>query len=533
MSVTDAGDGTATLAGTPLNADVGGNSVVLQVADTAGATDTQSFTVTVANTNDDPTVATAISDASTDEDAAYSLDISSNFADVDAGDTLSYTATGMPTTLTMSTAGVLSGTPVNADVGVHTIVVTATDDATTAGSVTDTFELTVVNTNDPTLGSVTVTGDTYDDAVLTAVTSLLTDDDGMGTFAYQWANQDGDVTGATSSTYTIPSCESTAVCSVLGNTYTVTVVHTDATGDSSTTIPASDATSAVTLNPSGDLDGDGLINSVDTDDDGDGWIDTADTFPTDSDEWVDTDSDGIGNNEDTDDDGDGVADTDDDFPLDSTEQYDADGDGWGHNADSDDDGDGIEDTVDTDDDGDGDPDATDQFPNNPSEWDDTDSDGTGDNADTDDDGDGVDDVSDAFPLDSTETLDTDGDGTGNNADTDDDGDGFSDADEDTNCGEGNDPLDASDMPTDTDGDLSCNALDDDDDGDGVVDTSDAFPLDPSETTDYDNDGTGDNADTDDDNDGYADDVDAFDNDVDAWTDTDGDGLADEIGRAHV
>ena len=54
------------------------------------------------------------------------------------------------------------------------------------------------------------------------------------------------------------------------------------------------------------VDGDTIINSVDTDDDGDGYIDTSDAFPTDSTEWADTDSDGIGNNADTDDDGDGV-----------------------------------------------------------------------------------------------------------------------------------------------------------------------------------------------------------------------------------
>ena len=398
----------------------------------------------------------------------------------------------------------------------------------TAGSTgTQTFTISVTNTDDATTGTVTISGDAYDDEVLTAVTSALADDDGIGTFAYQWADADGDITGATSSTYTIPACESTAVCSSLGKTYTVTVTHTDAYSVVQT-MDASAATSAVTLNPDGDLDGDGIINSADTDDDGDGWIDTSDAFPTDSDEWLDTDSDGIGNNEDTDDDADGVADADDDFPLDSSEQWDADGDGWGHNADADDDGDGIEDSVDDDDDGDGDPDATDQFPNNYNEWDDTDSDGIGNNADTDDDGDGVEDADDAFPLDSSETLDTDGDGTGNNADTDDDGDGYSDDDESTNCGESNDPLDSTDTPTDTDGDMSCDTLDDDDDGDGVVDASDAFPLDPSETTDYDGDGTGDNADTDDDNDGYNDTVDAFDNDVDAWTDTDGDGLADDF-----
>ena len=44
----------------------------------------------------------------------------------------------------------------------------------------------------------------------------------------------------------------------------------------------------------------------------------------------------------------------------------------------------------------------------------------------------------------------------------------------------------------------------DGDGDGVEDSSDAFPLDPSETLDTDNDGIGNNSDTDDDNDGYSD-----------------------------
>ena len=45
--------------------------------------------------------------------------------------------------------------------------------------------------------------------------------------------------------------------------------------------------------------------------------------------------------------------------------------------------------------------------------------------------------------------------------------------------------------------------------DGVSDTSDAFPLDSSESVDTDGDGAGNNADTDDDNDGVADSSDAF------------------------
>lgn len=55
---------------------------------------------------------------------------------------------------------------------------------------------------------------------------------------------------------------------------------------------------------------------------------------------------------------------------------------------------------------------------------------------------------------------------------------------------------------DTDGDSQGNACDTDDDNDGVPDTSDAFPLDPTESVDTDGDGIGDNADTDVDGDGY-------------------------------
>ncbi|XOV89502.1 MAG: M12 family metallo-peptidase [Pseudomonadota bacterium] len=67
-----------------------------------------------------------------------------------------------------------------------------------------------------------------------------------------------------------------------------------------------------------DTDGDGLVNSIDTDDDNDGVPDVDDAFPLDNSESVDTDGDGTGNNADTDDDGDGVLDVDDAFPLDPT-----------------------------------------------------------------------------------------------------------------------------------------------------------------------------------------------------------------------
>ncbi|HAP64947.1 MAG TPA: hypothetical protein DCR93_37510, partial [Cytophagales bacterium] len=50
------GAGAATLTGRPTNDEVGTHEVVLVVTDASGATDTQSFTVAVANTNDVPTM---------------------------------------------------------------------------------------------------------------------------------------------------------------------------------------------------------------------------------------------------------------------------------------------------------------------------------------------------------------------------------------------------------------------------------------------------------------------------------------------
>lgn len=64
-----------------------------------------------------------------------------------------------------------------------------------------------------------------------------------------------------------------------------------------------------------DLDGDGLVDWLDTDNDGDGVTNTQDAFPLSPAEWLDTDADGVGNNADPDDDGDGLPDSVDANPL--------------------------------------------------------------------------------------------------------------------------------------------------------------------------------------------------------------------------
>jgi beta-glucanase (GH16 family) len=78
--------------------------------------------------------------------------------------------------------------------------------------------------------------------------------------------------------------------------------------------------------------------------------------------------------------------------------------------------------------------------------------------------------------------------------------------------------------TDTDSDGIGNNSDADDDGDGVLDAQDAFPLNNSESLDTDNDGIGNNADTDDDGDGVSDSSDAFPLNSSETLDTDSDGI---------
>ena len=172
-TVVDLGTGTAVLSGTPENGDVGTHSVVLTATDASSASTTQTFTITVTNTNDAPTVASAIADVTNAEDAAYSLSVSGMCTDVDAGDGLAYSISGAPSTITIS-GTTISGTPVNADVGTHTITVTCTDDAGATAS--DAYVLTVTNVNDaPDFTSTAVTAATEDAAYSYTVTATDVD----------------------------------------------------------------------------------------------------------------------------------------------------------------------------------------------------------------------------------------------------------------------------------------------------------------------------------------------------------------------
>jgi hypothetical protein len=116
------------------------NTVVVTASD-GSLSGTATFAWTVTRTNRAPTV-TSPGDQSSVEGATISLAIQASDPD---GNTLTYTATGLPTGLTINaTSGVISGTIAFGAPATNTVVVTASDGSLSG---TATFAWTVTNTN--------------------------------------------------------------------------------------------------------------------------------------------------------------------------------------------------------------------------------------------------------------------------------------------------------------------------------------------------------------------------------------------------
>jgi hypothetical protein len=140
--------------GVPQDADVGVYALTVTATGADGATNTDTFTLTVSNINQAPSVAHPLSDPSATQDAAFSFTVPADtFVDPDAGDSLSYGATlangaALPAWLSFDAATLtFSGTPGNGDVGKLKIALTATDGG--GAKAIDNFVLTVANVNDP------------------------------------------------------------------------------------------------------------------------------------------------------------------------------------------------------------------------------------------------------------------------------------------------------------------------------------------------------------------------------------------------
>ncbi|HEB86949.1 MAG TPA: tandem-95 repeat protein [Gammaproteobacteria bacterium] len=150
LTLTDNGNGTATLSGTPANADVGNVSVDLTVTDngTGNLTGTQSFTLNVANVNDAPTVTSGgiiLFQESSDT-------VQVNVSDPDVGDTFTYAVTRQSTTggngATVDANGLVTYDAIGATAGTDSIEVTVTDQAGAGIAVPVTIAVTVNTTGE-------------------------------------------------------------------------------------------------------------------------------------------------------------------------------------------------------------------------------------------------------------------------------------------------------------------------------------------------------------------------------------------------
>ncbi|MCZ8221800.1 MAG: DUF4347 domain-containing protein [Acidovorax sp.] len=137
---------TRTFSGTPANGDVGVLSIDVTVNDGNGGSATDTFQITVSNTNDAPTVANAIPNRSGTEGLAFSYTLAANtFTDVDVGDVLTYSAQlagggALPTWLSFDPATLtFSGTPTAAS----TITVEVIANDGNGGSVSDSFDVVI------------------------------------------------------------------------------------------------------------------------------------------------------------------------------------------------------------------------------------------------------------------------------------------------------------------------------------------------------------------------------------------------------
>jgi large repetitive protein len=124
----------------------GPTTITYTISDGNGGTATATVNVTIAPINDAPTTDTPLPNQANPDGDAVSINVAPNFSDLD-GNPLSFTATGLPAGLTISAAGVISGTidPAASQLngGIYSVTVTASDG--NGGTTTSTFVWTVNN----------------------------------------------------------------------------------------------------------------------------------------------------------------------------------------------------------------------------------------------------------------------------------------------------------------------------------------------------------------------------------------------------
>ena len=224
------------------DADVGGVvRVVISYTDGQGFANsvTSSATAAIANVNDAPTGGASITGTATEDQILTAV---STLADADGLGTLHYqwqhdVGSGFVNVGSDQATYTLG----DADVGgVVRVIISYTDGQGTVESATSSATAAIANVNDAPTGGVSITGTRTEDQVLTADTSALTDDDGLGTLHYQWQRNTGSGfanVGADQSTYTLSDADVSGLIRVVtsytdqqGTAETVTSTATAAIG---------------------------------------------------------------------------------------------------------------------------------------------------------------------------------------------------------------------------------------------------------------------------------------------------------------
>ncbi|MFO6424100.1 choice-of-anchor U domain-containing protein [Motilimonas sp. KMU-193] len=218
-----------------LTQDDVGQAITVTVSYTDGGSTleskTSNATAAVANVNDAPTGSVTISGTATQGET---LTANNTLADADGLGTLSYQWKRGGSDVSGATSS--SYTLTQDDVGeTITVTVSYTDGGSTAESKTSDATAVVTDTNDAPTGTVTISGTATQGQTLTA-NNTLADADGLGALSYQWKRGGANISGATSSTYTLTQDD-------VGETIAVTVSYTD--GGSTAESKTSNATAAV------------------------------------------------------------------------------------------------------------------------------------------------------------------------------------------------------------------------------------------------------------------------------------------------
>ncbi|MFF7709138.1 Ig-like domain-containing protein [Pseudomonas sp. NPDC007930] len=173
----------------------GTDTFTYQVTDADGGIATAQATLTIAAVNDAPAVTSPVGTQQANDGAPVNLSVASHFSDVD-GDTLHYTASGLPAGLAISDDGTISGTlGTHASVGgpagngQYSVTVTASDGH--GGTVSQTFTLVAINPP-PVVANVSFNG-SEDTPLAGTLTATDPDGDAM-TFSVASGPAHGSVT---------------------------------------------------------------------------------------------------------------------------------------------------------------------------------------------------------------------------------------------------------------------------------------------------------------------------------------------------